>query len=383
MHLRRRLPTLERLEDRSMLAVLYADVNNPLADVEGDNIYREIHEAVDAAVPGDVVKVRAGIYAPFVVATNDITVQEATRRSDPVIDVVQKPRPNISSYTLGVRVVARGVTVKGLTVHNSDGNPNTSGSVGFVVSGIENRLVGNSSVGSSRGFVVSGRGNEFIGNTSTDASLMGFHLMSSTGNTLTGNKALGSFINFDLFAGINNTLRYNVAEDGSVGFFLRGGAEGNTLVRNFASGNDIGFVTGRLSLGNMFVRNVARGNMFGFYMDSASLGNVFVGNVARGNGVGFDVRGSGNYLQRNWAVGNDDDGFSISGDDNTLTSNWSLRNGENGFAITGNNNEVQHNRSWLNKGWGFLVDAVMDNEFQGNHSLFNGLGSSNQPGIFQ
>lgn len=35
----------------------------------------------------------------------------------------------------------------------------------------------------------------------------------------------------------------------------------------------------------------------------------------------------------------------------------------------------------MNDGWGYLVDEVLANMFQGNSAVANGLGDSNQPGI--
>ena len=90
-----------------MLAVLFADVDNPDADLPGDNVYRQIQEAVDVAAPGDTIKVRAGTYEPFVVNTDNITIREATKHSNPVIDGDLNAGDEI-----GVRINSNGVTVK-------------------------------------------------------------------------------------------------------------------------------------------------------------------------------------------------------------------------------------------------------------------------------
>jgi hypothetical protein len=42
----------------------------------GDNLYSQIQEAVDAAAPGDKIKVHAGTYNPFVVNTDNFTIRD-------------------------------------------------------------------------------------------------------------------------------------------------------------------------------------------------------------------------------------------------------------------------------------------------------------------
>ncbi len=58
-------------------------------------------------------------------------------------------------------------------------------------------------------------------------------------------------------------------------------------------------------------------------------------------------------------------------------------NGGDGFFLGfgSDNNTLERNRAFLNDGYGILVDAVMDNLFENNFCLFNGLGGSNQPDI--
>src|SRR5436190_16787292 len=49
--------SVTRLEGRDVPAVLVVDSNNPAANAPGDNLYAQIQEAVDAAAPGDHIKV--------------------------------------------------------------------------------------------------------------------------------------------------------------------------------------------------------------------------------------------------------------------------------------------------------------------------------------
>ena len=53
---------VESLETRAMLTTLTVDIGDPTADAPGDNLYAEIQEAVDAAAPGDKIRVHEGTY---------------------------------------------------------------------------------------------------------------------------------------------------------------------------------------------------------------------------------------------------------------------------------------------------------------------------------
>ncbi len=128
-------PTFERLEDRSMLTVLFADVQDPNADLPGDNLYRQIQEAVDAASIGDVILVREGVYEPVVINTDGLRIQKASS-GDAVID----GNLNLGDEN-GVEVNASGVTIKGLTVQKASGFGSFGN--GFLVTGNNNTLTGN------------------------------------------------------------------------------------------------------------------------------------------------------------------------------------------------------------------------------------------------
>ena len=145
------------------MTTLTVDIGDPTANVPGDNLYAQISEAVAAASPGDKIKVHAGTYNPFVVNTDNLTIREARRNSNPVVDGNLNPGDEN-----GVEVHASGVTIKGLAVQNASGN--------FFA-------------GTGNGFLVTGDNNTLMGNTASDNRVFGFFLNDSDVNTLTGNSA--------------------------------------------------------------------------------------------------------------------------------------------------------------------------------------------------
>ena len=113
---RRSRLAFEPLEQRTMLTTLTVDIGDPTANDPGDNLYAQISEAVAAALPGDKIKVHAGTYDPFVVNTDNLTIREARRNSNPVVDGNLNP-----GNENGVEINANGVTIRGLTVINASG----------------------------------------------------------------------------------------------------------------------------------------------------------------------------------------------------------------------------------------------------------------------
>ena len=181
----------ESLEIRTMLTTLTVDIGDPTANDPGDNLYAEIQEAVDAASPGDKIKVHAGTYNPFVVEKDNLTIREAKANSNPVVDGNLSPGDEN-----GVEVNANRVTIRGLTVQNASGSFADETGTGFLVRGDNNTLKDNTANDNvSNGFVVdNGDDNTFIDNTASDNGSdnrsSGFVLFDgSDGNTLKGNIA--------------------------------------------------------------------------------------------------------------------------------------------------------------------------------------------------
>ena len=127
----RRIPTLEMLEERRLLA----------AHIVGSStVYSTIQAAVNAAAPGAVVTVDAGTYAEQVVITKSLTLKGAesgvdarsTRINASVSESVVTGAVSGSFRTSAFSIKANDVTIDGFTVQ-SETNQDTSTGAGIVI----------------------------------------------------------------------------------------------------------------------------------------------------------------------------------------------------------------------------------------------------------
>jgi len=275
----------EPIELRTLLTTLSVDIADPACGDAGNNRYCEIQEAVDAASEGDKIKVHAGTYNPFVVNTNNLTIREARRNSNPVVDGDLN-----AGDENGVEINASGVTIRGLTVQNASGTFFSEGP-GFLVRGSNNTLVGNTANENNRSgfFLTDSEGNTLKGNRARDNEVNGFSIrFNSDGNTLAGNTARDNELEgFFLSISRGNTLIGNRAiGNGGHGFHVHN-SDNNTLTYNRAfhnEGNGYALVNG--NNGNLLKHNKARHNDgWGFLVD-AVLANMFDDNHCHANGLG-------------------------------------------------------------------------------------------------
>ena len=325
--------SLEHLETKSLLTTLVVDINNPTADQPGDNLYAQIQEAVDAADQGDVIKVHSGNYEPFIVLKSHLTIREAHRHSNPVVQLALGEPGSAPTNKFGVSLQGRGITLIGFNVEVEDNTPGVFGT-GISVMGRENRLIDNTTQGGQLGFSLRGSDHFLLRNSATKAADRGFSLINTHRNTLLLNKAEGNRHGYVALASGENTFRGNSAVANEVGMMVRGNS--NSLFHNIAIGNST---------------------------------------------AGIVVSGEANTLRHNQAVSNGGPGISVSGSGHSVSGNQALLNEGDGLSISGNDHTVKHNRSWGNKGWGIYVDEAMATEFRGNRCFFNILGSSNEPEV--
>lgn len=397
------ISAVECLEDRRMLTMLTVDVNDPAADDPGDNLYAQIQEAVDAAEEGDRIRVKTGVYDPFIVDTDKLTIRAAGNNASPVIDA--------TGIANGIEVTANGISIRGFTVINADqsgflvtGDSNTftnNIAIGNVQDGFtfvdsdNNRLTGNTAeTNGENGFLLSGDENTLIHNTAVGNGEVGFFVQSGTvfvistpeevsnGTTLIRNTAIGNGI--DGFE-VNGGLKRN-PETGNLETFA---AVDTRLIHNQASDNSgVGFDLSRLEgatlIGNQSDGNGENGFTIGLTFNSTIVANTATGNGGARAGDGFQIRESnGNFLTANTAEGNTKDGIRLWGSsNNTLLGNRAEGNGGDGFQLEpfafftfvflpSENNTLIGNVAHNNEGAGFRLSGSSNNSLLFNRATDN------------
>jgi parallel beta-helix repeat protein len=315
--------------------LLTVDINDPRADLPGDDLYAQIHQAVAAASPGTRIVVHGGTYEPVEISTDDLSIVAATASSVPIVDA--------TGVAVAVSIDADRVTIGGLEARNARGRSHQE--FGFFVSGNANALIGNVAANNTHGFAIdAGTGNHLIGNAA-HGNGTGVEVFASFGNTFIGNRACGND-----GAGIiearcgANTWIGNVADDNAWGFDLFE-AERSVYAGNRADGNTREGFRIQACRDAVFVTNRANGNARDGFQLWFTDGCVFAGNRGDGNGR---------------------DGFSL--------NDWQ------GIGSTGNRFWV--NRAWANVEWGIYGEPLSwANWFFATSARRNGLGRSNIPGV--
>lgn len=343
---------IEPLELRA--EILIVDNSDPVAcAVPDDNLYCQIQDAVDDAAAGDTIKVNSGIYERVVINTDNVRIQRATAKSDPVIVA-----PGNNS---GVRINASGVTIQGLEVRN--------GSPGFDIKGDKNRLRRNNAIDNiTSGFNVSGDDNRLYHNTAAGNQIVGFFIVLSKGNRLVGNLAIGNLRGIQINRSNETTLVDNFVLDNDLRIGESGlcisFSDGNSLIGNTVSGGagqgfNLIYCNDNKLVNNAAWDNNGNGFLFNFCDNNSLVSNVAEENVS--NGIAFSLCND-NTLTGNTVNGNTRDGFFIS------------------FGSTGN--RFVGNRARDNGIYGFeLRGEVSDNYFKGNSCSGNATGGANLPGV--
>lgn len=381
-HPRRQRLTLEGLEQRQLLTTLVVDQSDPAA-------YQEIQAAVDAASPGDVIKVEAGEYDAFTVDKDNLTIREAKANSDPVVNAEG------GFFAINVTADADNVTIKGLHA--------TGAALGIFVEGSNVTLTQNSAYGNSQFGIALYGGDDsetptvtgaVISHNSSDNNYIGFSDQNTVNTTYTGNTASGNgFIGFWTVFGqgttyVGNRSTGNFSTD--LGFCAESGglagvgfvdlwSQDTTLIGNHSSDDCIGMLSER-STGATFVGNTVTNSLSDGFRFQASSQLTVKGNRALGSGQnpwgdprdGFSILGvSDAEFRGNTANGSSGHGFNVD-----------IYRSENNNFGSSSNITFKGNHARDNSEYGVSVGPLAtDIVFHGMSCDGNVLGDSDPSGI--
>ncbi len=301
--------------------VAYADDLTVCPDGPPACDYAVIQEAVDAAAPGDVVKVATGVYtdvnaygglAQVVYLSKTVTI-----RGGYTVDFVDPPDPEANPTTLDALGTGRVLyitgaispTVKGLRMTGGDATAlNGNGGGVFVVNAtatLSHNLVFSNTASRGGGFYLNRGpsildGNVIVSNTTTSSYWGGcVHLQRSNAllrnNTISSNNGRGLYLSYSAAAIIGNTISANQG-GGLSGSVSPAILIGNTISLNTASNgggmNLVGSASARLQ-GNLIISNTATQRGGGLYIGYIS-NDLLLNNLVAGNQAG--VQGDGLYV---------------------------------------------------------------------------------------
>lgn len=261
--------------------------------IVGSNVeFARIHDAVDAAKPGDSVEVTNGTYVENVTIEKPITLKGIGK---PIVDAMGSP----SAITLSTD----GISLLGFNVTNSS-------EIGINVKSNDNliseNIVNNSNIGI---WLDKCKNNKVLGNIVCRNRKSGISLEQSVENILISNEAEGngdtgieleesndnsvmenivrynSNDGIELKGAINNTVKSNHAQENKDGICLEEGSRNNTISNNDVSYDHIDGILIRGSIGNLVAWNEISRNFKGIFLESSNE------NILKENNITYNVNG--------------------------------------------------------------------------------------------
>jgi parallel beta-helix repeat protein len=299
------------------------DASDWTVDDDGFADFHTIQEAIDNAVDGDTIFVKAGIYYEHVVVNKTVTLV-----GEDVVTTV------IDGNETGrvINIIGNNVSVTGFTVQKSGSISVPDLDAGICLDGItdctvsETHLVGNGFAGIS---LLDSERNIITNNHMTGTGWVGIHLLNSSNNTISKN-----ILDSNIFAGINghasshhNSISENVIMNSTYGMFYHD-ANYNTIFRNKIS--DIA-VEGIWLQEQVNHNTVAENNLINCSIGIRLLGPNYNNTITRNNismnRYGFYVESSQNFIYHNNVLNNTQQAYVVSGSVNF----W-----DNGYQSGGN-----------------------------------------------
>jgi len=302
-----------------------AQQTSRIHNLNKDEDYETIQQAIDAASVGDVIYVRNGLYNESVVVNKTLSLV-GENKFNTIID--GGGSGNV------ILITADNVTVTGFTLRNS-GLVLTVGGV-YIDHSVHNKIIGNVMKNNKYGVYLSYSGGNSIVNNTVFNNSYGMSLVSSTGNIVSHNNFLSNNDGLWLSISVNNI------------FF------GNNVSSNLVEGVLLSACTN-----NVFSDNRVINNTNGFHVISSTHNDIVDNNVSINGQAFFLSASSFNTFSRNNVSFNKYGVVLGASHDNLFSGNYMINNGNSFRIVTSPNNTIFHN-NFLN---------IMANTTQRPHTI--------------
>jgi parallel beta-helix repeat protein len=360
---------------------------NSVHNIDTDEYFDTINEAINNANPGDSIEVGSGKYLEYVVIDkpltligedNENTVIKGTGAGNGIYlsgqSDVTIQNFKITGFNNGIVLLhsnnniiinnnLRGNSIHGLHSHNSDSNL------------ICDNIASTNNRGIHLGY---SEDNILSANKISNNNYQGIALVYSNYNSVTTNNVSNNTAGIWLSSSNSNTIKDNIAINNNNGIFLvsyssYNNIEGNTAFGNYFQGisidqsdyniinnniasnnNDRGIVLRESNCNTISNNTVSKNSNMGISLFSYSNNNIISGNTASSNNHGIHLDFSSiNEINENIFVDNNDVGIYLifSSHNNIITSNTVSNNGGVGIRtlqsnfITISENTVLNNRA--------------------------------------
>lgn len=343
------------------LSMGHAQATECVSPTGSGGCFQTIQEAVDAADPGETIKVKKGVYFENVVipaGKDGIRIQGSGSKKKVVLD------PDAPNSGPGIIIGSPNVVIRNLTIKNgeSDAILVNAGADGTTIEKLEMfgpegdcvqveadsvRILKNKLYGCDTGIDVNPGGTnvEISGNLvqMCDSDCIN---VTANGAVITKNKIIqaedGDGLELDGDDFVIKSNRSSLNDDDAYNIACTPCAVGGTVENNYAQGGV--------------------GDDSGFQVTATAPGLVLKKNRSENNtDEGFEVFGTGIVLERNLARYNGGDqaqyGFELNGQDHELIKNTAFFNIQDGFRVVASGVTLDGNQAKSNIGDGFDIDG--------------------------
>lgn len=330
-----------------------AQQSSKVHNLNKDEDYTTIQQAINAADFGDIIYARNGIYPENVVVNKTVSLI-GENKFNTIID--GEGSGNV------IFISADNVTVAGFTIQNS-------GSILAVGGVCMDRSVGNEIIGNIL------RNNEY-----------GVYLSYSSQNLIVNNTVSNNFYGIGSTSSENNTISQNDFLRNNHGIWLSYSVS-NTICGNNVSSNLVEGVLLSACTNNIFSENRVINNINGFHIISSTHNDFFGNNVSMNQQAFFLSASSFNTFSRNNVSLNNYCAVLGASRNNLFSSNYIMNNINSFRIVTSHKNTIFHNNfintlsSTTQQPYITESENFWDNEIEGNYwSEFNGS-DENEDGI--